>query len=111
MISYLPAPDETIWVGVLRLSLQIPGARSLKDRRRVVLSMRDRIHARHHAAFAEVGHLDAAGAAVVAISVIGNDSRLVRSRLDTIRNDVLNTADALLVDHHTTVVNHRTLLG
>jgi uncharacterized protein YlxP (DUF503 family) len=39
---FLPAPDESIWVGVLRLSLLIPGARSLKDKRRVVAQLRDR---------------------------------------------------------------------
>lgn len=110
MLTYLPAPDEAIWVGVLRLSLRIPGARSLKDRRRVVLSMRDRIQTRHHAAFAEVGHLDAAGAAVVAVTVVGNDPRLVRTRLDTIRGDVLLTADALLDHHDTVVVSYATLV-
>ena len=96
MYSYLPAPDEALWVAVLRLSISIPGARGLKDRRRVVLSMRDRFHARHHCAFAEVGHLDVAGQAVLAISVVGNEPSLLRARLDTIRADVEAHADCLI---------------
>ena len=97
---YLPAPDEALSVGVLRMVLRIPGSRSLKDRRRVVASLRDRVVARHRAAFAEVGHLEAHEAAVVAVSVVGNEPRQLRARLDTIRADAELTAEA-----HITSVN------
>lgn len=93
---YLPAPDEALHVGVLRLSLRILGSRSLKDRRRVVLSMRDRIQARHKASFAEVGHLDATDRAVVAVALVGNDARLLQSRLDQVRGEILGNADAVV---------------
>jgi uncharacterized protein YlxP (DUF503 family) len=101
---YLPAPDEALFVGLLRMVLRIPGSRSLKDRRRVVSSLRDRVQVRHHAAFAEVGHLEAHEAAVVAITVVGNDARQLRSRLDTIRADAEATLEA-----HVTDVNIRIL--
>lgn len=91
-----PAPDEALWVGVLRLALRVPGSRSLKDRRRVVLSLRDRVQSRHHASVAEVGHLDAIDRAVVAIAVVGHDGRTVQARLDTIFSDIEATADALV---------------
>ncbi len=95
---YLPAPDEALFVGVLRLVLRIPGSRSLKDRRRVVQSLRDRVQVRHRASFAEVGHLEAHDAAVVAISVVGNDARQIRARLDSIRSDAEGAVEALLTD-------------
>lgn len=95
---YLPAPDEALYVGLLRMVLRIPGSRSLKDRRRVVSSLRDRVQVRHHAAFAEVGHLEVHEAAVVAITVVGNDPRQLRSRLDTIRADAEATLDANVSD-------------
>jgi hypothetical protein len=95
---YLPAPDETLVVAVLRLVLHMPGSRTLKDRRRVVHAIRDRVFARHRAAFAEVGHLEATDRAVVAVSVVGNDARLLRSRLDTIRGEIEQGADALVAD-------------
>src|SRR5688572_1989224 len=97
-MMYLPAPDESLFVGVLRMVLRMPWSRSLKDRRRVVASLRDRVVARHRAAFAEVGHLEAHEAAVVAISVVGNDPRQLRARLDTIRGDAELTAEAHLAD-------------
>lgn len=101
---YLPAPDEALIVGVLRLSLGIPGSRSLKDRRRVVLSLRDRLQARHRVAFAEVGHLEAADLAVVAVAAVGNDARALRSRLDTVRAEILAHGDLVLIDHTAEIV-------
>jgi uncharacterized protein YlxP (DUF503 family) len=95
---YFPAPDEVLVVGVLRLVLRMPGSRSLKDRRRVVSSVRDRVQARHHAAVADVGHLERHDAAVIAVTLVGNDARLLRSRLDTIRAEVEAGHDALLSD-------------
>ena len=35
-----------MYVGVMRLGLMIPGARSLKDKRRVVLSFKERVQGR-----------------------------------------------------------------
>jgi uncharacterized protein YlxP (DUF503 family) len=101
---YLPAPDEQLVVGVLRVVLRIPGSRSLKDRRRVVVSLRDRVHARHHASFADVGHLETHDAAVVAVSIVGHDPVNVRSRLDVVRADIDAVADAFVTDVSTELV-------
>jgi uncharacterized protein YlxP (DUF503 family) len=101
---YLPAPDEQLIVGVLRVVLRIPGSRSLKERRRVVAALRDRTHARHHASFADVGHLEAHDAAVVAVSIVGHDAVNVRSRLDVVRADIDAVADAFVTDMVTEIL-------
>jgi len=44
-----------MFVGVARIVVQIPGARSLKDRRGVVRSYKDRVRARLRISVAEVG--------------------------------------------------------
>ena len=98
MVRFLPAPDERVYVGVLRLVLHVPGSRSLKDRRRVVASLRDRIAARHRCAFADVGHLEAHGAAVICVTTVGNDARVVQSALDAVRADVLAHPEAIVAD-------------
>jgi hypothetical protein len=103
-VIYLPAPDESLFVGVLRVVLRIPGSRSLKDRRRVVQAFRDRVQARHRASFAEVGHLEAHDAAVVAVAVVGNDPKQLRARLDTIRADAEGTLEALVTEANVQVM-------
>lgn len=98
MQTFLAAPDEHVAVGVLRVVLRMPGSRSLKDRRRVVASVRDRVVARHRVSVAEVGHLEAHDAAVLAFSAVGHDPRQVQALLDGVRADILATADALVTD-------------
>lgn len=98
MIPFLPAPDEAIHVGVMRLLISVPGSRSLKDRRHGVRSVKDRLAARYGAAVAEVGYLEDHERCVLAVTIVGNDAAVVRSRLDQMRGDVDQHADVLLGD-------------
>jgi len=100
---YLPAPDEHLLVGVLRLSLHIPGSRSLKDRRRVLNALRDRVAARHHAHLAEVGHLENHQAAILAVALVANDARVLRSRLDSVRAEAESAAELIIADQTTEI--------
>ena len=52
-----------MFVGVLRFSLEIVGARSLKDKRSVVRSLKDRVQSRLRVSIAEVGAGRASGSA------------------------------------------------
>lgn len=85
---YLPAPDESIWVGVARLVLAVPGSRGLKDKRRVVHQVRDRLRARRNVSVAEVGHLERHTHAVMAVAMTSNDARGLRGALDAIVHEV-----------------------
>lgn len=93
---FFPAPDERLWVGVLRLGLLVPGSRSLKDKRRAILQIRDRLQARHHVAVAEVGHLDNPLRGVVSVSCTGNDPQVLRSTLDHLLHEIRSWSMALV---------------
>ena len=56
-------------VGVLRISLHIPHARSLKEKRSVVRRFRDRVRARFEVSIAEVDAQDLLQRAVFGVSV------------------------------------------
>ena len=68
-------------VGVLRISLHIPHARSLKEKRSVVRRFRDRIRARFEVSIAEVGAQDLLQSAVFGVSVVSADSKICDSVL------------------------------
>lgn len=85
---FLPAPDEKIWVGVLRVEVQVPGARSLKDRRMGVAHVRDRVRARHGFTVAEVGHREDHQRAVLAIASVSADPATLRSALDQLAGEI-----------------------
>jgi len=74
--------EERIFVGVARVQLGIPGARSLKDRRQNIRSVADRMRHKFSVTVNEVGGSDYPGRQVLALTTAGNDSRLIRSILD-----------------------------
>ncbi|MDP6946484.1 MAG: DUF503 domain-containing protein [Myxococcota bacterium] len=87
---------------MLRLQLHIPGSRSLKDKRRAVAQVRDRLRSRHNLSVAEVGHLEDHRRAVLTGAMVANDSRFLRSALDSIAHEVggWRPADLEAVDIH-----------
>ena len=85
-------------VGVLHLSLAIPEAASLKDKRRVVKSLKDRLANRHNISIAEVGHLDDHRQASLAIAMVSNDRRFTESCLAKIANEVRTCRGAVVID-------------
>jgi len=75
-------------IGVLRVTLRIPEAHSLKDKRRVVKSLLERVANQFNAAVAEVGDLDVWTRAQLAVVTVSNDRRHANAMLDSIRNFV-----------------------
>jgi hypothetical protein len=72
-------------VGIVRIELHLPGSRSLKDKRQVVRSLKDRIRERAQASVAEVDHHDLWQRAALGVAVVAGDGGQVRERLDEIR--------------------------
>jgi len=75
-------------VGLLQLSLSIPGAMSLKDKRRAVKSLKDRLGSRHNVSLAEVDHLDEHRRSRIAVAMVSNDRRFTESCLAKIVDEV-----------------------
>lgn len=73
-------------VGVLVLQLAIPGARSLKDRRQVLVSLRDRIRARYDVACHEISPDDLHARGALIVTSGGNDPQVLAQLLDRIRS-------------------------
>lgn len=68
-------------VGLLVVDLYIPDARTLKDKRRAVKSLLDRLTNRHNIAVAEVDQLDKHSRATIAIACVANERAHVESIL------------------------------
>lgn len=88
-----------MYVGVLQFELLIVGASSLKDKRRVVRSVRDRLCREHRAAVAEVGLLDRMDAAAMGLCVVAGDGQRVHQLLDAALEKLRRLRDAELGEH------------
>ncbi|HET7034689.1 MAG TPA: DUF503 domain-containing protein [Thermomicrobiaceae bacterium] len=93
-------------IGIAHLSIQIPGAQSLKDKRRVVKSLTQRLQNRFNVAVAEVDQLDAWQSAVVGLAVVSNSAAHADQMLSTILRFVEDDLrDGFLIDVHTEILH------
>jgi uncharacterized protein YlxP (DUF503 family) len=68
-------------IGILTASISIPEARSLKDKRSVLRSLKDRIMNKMNVSVAEVGQQDQWKFADMAFVTVAADSSVVQGRL------------------------------
>src|SRR5271163_5228339 len=90
-----------MFVGVLRLTFHIPHARSLKDKRRVVQRLRDRVRSRFDVSIAEVEAQDLHQRAVFGVSVVSGDAAVCDSVLVAVARVAESSGDAVLTDRST----------
>jgi uncharacterized protein len=69
-------------VGLLHVTIHIPQAQSLKDRRRELRSVKDLLHNRLNVAVAEVSEREAWQSAELAVTTVAKDGARVREILE-----------------------------
>lgn len=94
----------TMHVGVMQFELQLPGSRSLKDKRRVVKSLKDRLHRRHMVSVAEVEAQDHHRIAMMGLTMTSPDARVIQSVFDRITDKLRALRDARLATLDTEIV-------
>ena len=85
-------------VGLVHLKLHVVQAMSLKDKRRVIKSFKDRVGHRYNVSIAEVDGLENHRMAVLAIAMVGNDRRYVEGALQKIINAAGAHRDMILLE-------------
>ena len=90
-------------VGVLRVELAIYEALSLKDKRRVVKGLKDRLSHKFNVSVSEVDALDARQRAVLGIAMVSNEARFVQSCLDKVVDYIRMAPGAALVNYETEI--------
>lgn len=71
-------------VGVLRVQLSFPGSSSLKDKRRLLKSLLDRLHRTFNVAAAEIDHQDNRRRAEVGVSCVSAQAAHANSVLSKV---------------------------
>ena len=86
-------------IGVLQVEISIPDAMSLKDKRQVVKSLKDRIAHGHNVSIAEVGALDEHRRCILGLAMVSNDKRYVEGALSKLVDYVRLDPGAVLQDY------------
>ena len=92
-------------VGILQVELVIDGAVSLKDKRRVVNSIKDKLHREHQVSVAETDALDNHRIAILGITMASNDISYCHSVLDRVLEKLKHKRDCYLNDHNKQVLS------
>ena len=79
-------------IGVLTLDLHIEHSHSLKDKRQVVRSLKDRLRSKFNVAAAELDHLDSWQRAVIGVVTLAGE----RGRVEEVLQQVEREAAGLL---------------
>lgn len=84
-------------IGVLTLDLHIEHSHSLKDKRQVLRSLKDRLRARFNVATAEIDHQDSWQRAVVGVVTVAGDRSRVEEVLQLVEKEAANLLGSILV--------------
>jgi uncharacterized protein len=86
-------------VGLLTLELHIQHAQSLKDKRQILRSLKDRLRAKFNVAVAELEHHDTWQRSVVGIVTLSNEERHVEESLQNVLAEADSILGPLLISH------------
>ena len=86
-------------VGVCKIDVVMFEAATLKDKRRVVKSIKDRISHRFNVSIAEVAGLDLRQRTTLGMAVVSNDARFAEAQLASAVDLVRRVPNASMVDY------------
>ncbi|MEE9516234.1 MAG: DUF503 domain-containing protein [Candidatus Adiutricales bacterium] len=92
-------------VGILKITLIIPGNSSLKGKRKVVKGLLDKLRSRFNLAAAEVEDNDLWQRAGLGLALVGNDRRFINSSMDKVLDFIYRTSDAEIIDSDLEIIN------
>ena len=93
-----------MFIAVLQFELHIHGAESIKDKRRVVRSVKDRLHREHLVSVAEVRYLNSMRVAGMALAAVNRDKAYLRGQMDVILGKLRALHDAELGEHQVEIM-------
>ena len=88
-------------MGVMVWELHLPACQSLKDKRAVLKSLKDRLHHRFNVSVAETAHQDLWQRAELSAAVVSTDRRHAESVLREVDQVVAGAPGARIVDTST----------
>ena len=91
-------------VGVLQIELSIPSADSLKAKRRVLRSLKDRIRRNFNVSVSEVDENDQWQSAILAVVVASNDKRFANKVLSKVMDFIGDSHDIVVEDYQLGII-------
>ncbi|MCA9398383.1 MAG: DUF503 domain-containing protein [Candidatus Omnitrophica bacterium] len=91
--------DITIHIGLLQISVFIPEAHSLKEKRMVLKRLKDKIRNKFNVSIAELDQMDKWQTAVIGITIVSNDIRYIDKTLQHVKSFIEAYHALEITDH------------
>lgn len=88
-----------MFVGICQVELFIPESGSLKSKRFILKSLKTRLRNKFNVAVAEVGSNDKWQRAVIGMSTVSNDKKLIESTFNQVLNLISSDVRVEIIDH------------
>ena len=92
-----------MYIGIIEISMHIPYAASLKQKRSVVKSLIGKVQSHFKISVAETGDNDLWQRAKIGFAIVGNDAAFLDARLQKLMNYLEDNAEAEITDVFKTV--------
>jgi hypothetical protein len=92
-------------VGVALVELHLPEARSLKDKRRIVKGLLERLHQRHRVSIAETDHHDLHQRAELVLAAVARTEQEAERMMNDVRAELEREVGAQLTTFHTEAID------
>ncbi len=87
-----------MFVGIVRIELHLPGCTSLKEKRSIVQSLKERIRQRTRASVAEVDHQDLWQRTALGVALVTGERHALEGMLQSVRSLAQGAPGAELLD-------------
>lgn len=91
-------------IGTCRIELSLPESSSLKDKRRVIVSLLERMRHKFNVSAAEVDGQDLWQRAVIGVAMVSNETRHCSEVLSRVVRWIESSGEALLVDYQVEIL-------
>ncbi len=85
-------------VGILTIEIHMSEAHSLKEKRFILRSLKDRIRNKFNVSISEIDANDLWQRCVLGVACIANETKIINQTLDRVKNTILNTPTVELID-------------
>jgi uncharacterized protein YlxP (DUF503 family) len=100
-----------MFIAILQFQMMIDGSTGLKDKRRVVRSIKDRLHKQHMVCVAEVDSLETWNLATMGIVACNRNAEYLRTQMQAIIGKLQHYPGGRLADHELEIIGAEVVTG
>lgn len=87
-----------MFIGTLKFEIIIPGSTSLKDKRRVVQSLQNKIKSKFNVSIAEIDYQDKWQRTSIGLCFVNSERREIENICEKIKKIIFDNADVLVIN-------------